>query len=221
MTTNAREYLKSLVEALLVFCITTIVVSLIHYSEIRGSSVFIPAVWGLGALLPRVRDKSAISLLGLTRSHLALGLKYYLLSTLVLFPLFGGGFLVYCRLGMPLPRPIVPSGVSLTEWILYQFIFVGVFEELFFRGYLQTQVEGISCAMTSWKIGIFGLPIVASAFLFSVAHVAVELNPARFVVFLPGLLFAWLRAKTGSLVAPILSHGSANIFFMVMLESVS
>jgi hypothetical protein len=41
---------------------------------------------------------------------------------------------------------------------------------------------------------------------------------ARFVVFFPCLTFGWLRARTGFLVAPILSHGSANVFFYVVAE---
>jgi membrane protease YdiL (CAAX protease family) len=168
-----------------------------------------------------LRGGPTSSLLGLSRSHVALGLKYYILSTIVIFPLFGGGFFLYRQLGLPHPGPIVPFGTSLAEWILYQFIFVGAFEEFFFRGYLQGQAEKIASAVSPGRMWIFRLPIVSSAFFFSIAHVAVELEVARFVVFFPGLLFAWLRARTGSLVAPILSHGSANVFFMLLLKSVS
>jgi membrane protease YdiL (CAAX protease family) len=140
---------------------------------------------------------------------------------MVIFPLFGGGFFLYRQLGLPHPGPIVPFGTSLTEWVLYQFAFVGVFEELFFRGYLHGQAEKIASAVFSERMWVFWLPIVSSAFLFGIAHVAVKLEPAGLVVFFPGLLFAWLRARTGSLVAPILSHGSANVFFMFLLKSFS
>jgi membrane protease YdiL (CAAX protease family) len=213
--------LKDITETLLVFLITTIAVSLIRCGEVTGRSILVPAMWALGALVPMLRGGPTSSLLGLSRSHVALGLKYYILSTIVIFPLFGGGFFLYRQLGLPHPGPIVPFGTSLAEWILYQFIFVGAFEEFFFRGYLQGQAEKIASAVSPGRMWIFWLPIVSSAFFFSIAHVAVELEVARFVVFFPGLLFAWLRARTGSLVAPILSHGSANVFFMLLLKSVS
>jgi membrane protease YdiL (CAAX protease family) len=111
----------------------------------------------------------------------------------------------------------VPQGVSIAEWILYQFAMVAVFEELFFRGYLQKQFERISSTMQSGDMAIFWLPVITSACLFALAHVIVELNPLRMATFFPGLLFAWLRAKTGSLIAPVLSHGSANVFAMFFL----
>ena len=213
--------MKNITETLLVFSITTIAVSLIRCGEVTGRSILVPAMWALGALLPMLRGEPTSSLLGLSKSHLALGLKYYIMSTIVIFPLFGGGFFLYRQLGSPHPGTIVPFGTPLTKWILYQFAFVGVFEELFFRGYLYGQAEKIASAVSPGRRWIFWLPIVSSAFLFAIAHVVVELNVAGFVVFFPGLLFAWLRARTGSLVAPILSHGSANVFFMLLLESVS
>ncbi|MDT8366604.1 MAG: CPBP family glutamic-type intramembrane protease [bacterium] len=67
----------------------------------------------------------------------------------------------------------------------------------------------------------FWLPIVVTVLLFSLAHVAVDLDPARLAVFFPGLLFGWLRAKTGTLLAPILSHGSANLLSMLLINTVS
>lgn len=213
--------MNCIIKALLIVIIATASASFIRLWEIPGGSVFIPAIWALGALLPTSREKETLSSLGLTLSNLALSLKHYLLSTMIIFPLFGGGLFLYNRMGMPIPRSIFPSGVSLIGWILYQFAVVGIFEELFFRGYLQKEAGKISRAMGFREKETFWIPIVASAFFFGMAHTAVELNPARFVVFFPGLLFAWLRARTGSLLAPILSHGSANVFYMLLLNALS
>jgi hypothetical protein len=218
---NTRGSFKDITEILLVFLIITTAVSLIQRGEVIGRSIFVPAVWALGALVPVLRGEPTSPLLGLSRSRLAPGLKYYILSTIVIFPLLAGGFFLYRQLGLPHPAPIVHYGKSLTEWILYQFFVVAVFEELFFRGYLQEQTEKIASAVFSGRMWIFWLPIVSSAFLFGVAHVAVELKVAGFLAFFPGLLFAWLRARTGFLLAPILSHGSANVFSMLLLKSVS
>ena len=213
--------MKNIIKTPLIFSITVVTVSLIRLTGIPGSSLSIPSIWALGAIIPTLTEKRALSSLGLTRSNSVLSLKYYLLSTLILFPLFGGGLLFCHRMGMLLPRSILPSEVFLRDWIFYQFAVVGIFEELFFRGYLQQQAEKISLNMGCREEATFWIPIVASAFFFGIAHAAVELNPARFVVLFPGLLFAWLRAKAGSLLAPVLSHGSANVFYMLLLNALS
>jgi membrane protease YdiL (CAAX protease family) len=211
----------SLLKTLLVFCVTTTAVSFIHYQKVGEESVMIPAVWALGALLANGRQESVTTIFGLTKPQLAIGLKYYLFSTLVIFPLFGGVFLLYYRLGMPILRQSIPAGMPLADWVMYQFIGVGIFEELFFRGYIQTHLEDRATDKTATQFWIFWRPIVASAFLFGVAHVIVTQNPMTFAVFFPGLLFGWLRAKTGSLIAPICSHGTANVFGMMLIRSVS
>lgn len=218
---TGQNNLRNIIEVLLIFSIAIVAVSFIRFLGISGSSALIPAIWAVGALLPALRENRALSSLGLTRSNFAFSLKQYLLSTMILFPLFGGGLFFYQKMGMPTPRAILPSGLYLTEWIVYQFAVVAVFEELFFRGYLQKKTEEISDAMGFRRKEYFWLAIIASAFFFGMAHIVVELNPARFVVFFPGLLFAWLRAKTESLLAPVLSHGSANVFYMIILNALS
>ena len=213
--------MKGITENLLVFFLATFVVTLIQQSGLRGRSIIIPAIWALGAWLPigkaELRSRGSRSL----KPLLSTGLRYYLLSTCIMFPLFGGGFFLYCRLGLPYPKFDMPLGVSLIEWTCYQFFLVGIFEELFFREYLYSQAKIIAPVLLSRKIWIFWAPILYSAFLFGIAHVVVDLNPARFFVFIPGLLFAWLRARTGSLIAPVLSHGSSNVFYMLLLKAVS
>ena len=128
---------------------------------------------------------------------------------------------MYKRMGMPVLDLTIPRGVSVGDWVLYQLTMVAVFEELFFRGYLQGWFERIAVGLVSRQTMIFWFPVVASAFLFALAHMIVALNVAGFVVFFPGLLFAWLRAKTGSLLPPVLAHGSANVFAQFLIRSVS
>src|SRR4029079_18211845 len=79
--------------------------------------------------------------------------------------------------------------------ILEQFLVIGLSEEMFFRGYLQTQLDrswGRPWTIFGARVGI-GF-ILASA-LFAVCHVF-HGGPARLVVFFPGLLYGWLRART-------------------------
>lgn len=213
--------MKEVTENLLVFLLATFAVALVQQSGISGRSIIVPSIWALGAWLPTGKGELRPTRSRPLKPLLSSALKYYFLSTIILFPLFGGGFFLYCRLGLPSPKFDMPLGVSLIEWICYQFFLVGIFEELFFREYLYSQAKNIVPGVFSGEIWVFWAPIVYSAFLFGVAHVVVDMNPAGFFVFIPGLLFAWLRARTGSLIAPVLSHGSSNVFYMLLLRSVS
>jgi hypothetical protein len=59
----------------------------------------------------------------------------------------------------------------------------------------------------------FELPLsgIICAALFAVAHVAYETSWQRILVFFPALVFAWLRHRTNSILAPILFHGTCNV----------
>lgn len=96
--------------------------------------------------------------------------------------------------------------------ILTQFILVAIPEELFYRGYLQTRLDGL--------VGrdrlIFGVPVnvtsvVLSSALFAVGHVVTIPSPQRLAVFFPSLLFGWMRRASGGILAPALYHAACNI----------
>lgn len=207
--------------SILVFVVATACVALLAYNKIRARPVLIPAVWAMGALLPAIRGRLPARFLGLTAAKAWLSIKYYALTTLILFPLYMGGVLLWEKLGGVMPQERAELDVSAVQWVAYQFAFVAFFEELFFRGYLQGQAERLAAArfpagrMARWA------PVAASAFLFAAAHVLIDLDPTRFAVFFPGLLFAWLRTVTGSLLAPVLSHGTANVFALYFMNCMS
>jgi membrane protease YdiL (CAAX protease family) len=213
--------LNELAKNLPVFLLTTVAVAFIRQSGLRGGSILVPAIWALGAWLPAGISQSRPTRTRPLKSLLPTALKYYILSSIIVFPLFGGGFFLYCRMGLPYPEMGLPPGVSLTKWIFYQFLFVGIFEELFFREYIYSSAKRIALPGRPETAWMHWVPIVYSALLFGIAHVIVDMNPAKFIVFFPGLLFAWLRARTGSLLAPVLSHGSSNVFYLLLLKSIS
>jgi len=206
---------------LLVFAFVTVVAILVRQLNIPFSSIVIPALWGLGAVLPLRTGEGDLLSLGFTPPQFKKGLKYFIISSAIVFPIYTGAFYASLHLGITVPAGLIAPGVSFFKWIIYHFIVVAFFEELFFRGYLQGRFEEYAKRSFSRAGPVFWLPVVAAAFLFAFAHVAVDLDPARMVVFFPGLLFGWLRAKTGSLLAPILSHGSANVLSMLLIKSVS
>ena len=42
------------------------------------------------------------------------------------------------------------------------------------------------------------------------------LQPWRLATFFPGLLFGWLRARTGNVVAPAVAHALSNLLLVVL-----
>ncbi|MCI0724617.1 MAG: CPBP family intramembrane metalloprotease [Acidobacteria bacterium] len=98
--------------------------------------------------------------------------------------------------------------------ITYHLLYHAIPEELFFRGYLQQRVA-------SWAKSIgqvhLGLPIFLSALLFAIAHLLVSPGWQRAAVFLPGLAMAWLRQRTGGLLAPAGFHWLANLIAAVLV----
>jgi membrane protease YdiL (CAAX protease family) len=205
---------------ILIFIFITAAIAVIQQVGWSFGSFLIPALWGLAAILPLRAGEGNLLTFGLMAPRLRINIRYFLLSSLVVFPLFAAGFRLYVRWGFFLPVTIPFEGVSIPNWLAYNFLAVALFEELFFRGFVQGRFERFAVARIEGQAVRFWTPILVSSLLFAVAHVAVYLDPLRLAVFFPGLLFGWLRAKSDSLLAPILSHGTANLVSMLLIGSV-
>ena len=103
------------------------------------------------------------------------------------------------------------------SWLVYQFLYVAVAEEVFFRGYVQANVARL-LAQRRWPSEAMRrtLALLASAACFAAAHAIVQGRMISLVTFVPGLLLAWLFLRTRSLLAPILFHGLANVTYGIM-----
>lgn len=102
---------------------------------------------------------------------------------------------------------------------LSQILVVALPEELFFRGYLWFRLE--QRFAVRWRV--LGAPVgfawLLTSVLFAVGHVAVDLDPRRFAVFFPALVFGWMRARTGSIVAGLGFHALCNLLSDVLYET--
>lgn len=126
---------------------------------------------------------------------------------------------------------ILPEGLRLpAAWSAYHglgFVYevaIGLFavalaEEVFHRGYLMSALE------ERWppRRRIFGVPLglgaVLSSLLFAVGHLVSMAQLGRLATFFPGLVFAWLWRRSGSLWAPALFHTAANLLMDGLLAS--
>ena len=88
------------------------------------------------------------------------------------------------------------------------FLFVGLAEELLFRGLIQRDLAGAF----GWKWGLFG-----AAALFSVMHLTWRSIPELGFVFIAGLILGALYLKTKNLTAPIVVHGANNVMLVAIL----
>jgi hypothetical protein len=88
-------------------------------------------------------------------------------------------------------------------------------EEFFYRGYLTMRFE------ERWppRISILGAPMgrgaLLAAALFAVGHL-LEPAPWRLAVFFPALVFAWLRARTGTVTAAAICHFAFNAWLLLL-----
>jgi membrane protease YdiL (CAAX protease family) len=89
-------------------------------------------------------------------------------------------------------------------------------EELFFRGYLQGRLELLWPAKRKLFATPFGSAILTASAVFALAHFVGEYRPDRLGPFFPALVFGLLRARTGSLVAPVTYHAFCNILSDVL-----
>jgi uncharacterized protein len=149
---------------------------------------------------------------------------------LLTFPPFVAGFFVFydqvCAVATgPLARSF---GAMCRHWLgragghlhappdaallaLSQLVVVAIPEELFFRGYLMERLERVWPPTHRLLGAKVGWALVVSSALFAIGHVAVVPNPQRLAVFFPGLLFGWMRARTGSIAAGALYHALCNM----------
>ncbi len=128
------------------------------------------------------------------------------------------GIWLMTHLDLPIPlKPTITGRADWLSWLLYQFLYVAVAEEVFFRGYVQANVSKALQHGYAKRNAIQPLiAIVISAACFAVAHVIVQDRIISLLTFFPGLLLAWVFARTGSVLAPILLHGLANITYGVI-----
>lgn len=106
-----------------------------------------------------------------------------------------------------------PRWGELLRLLPAQLVFVALKEEYFFRGVLQPSLEPKEGPGRRVLGAPMGRGALAGAALFALAHLdpLSGLDPSRLLTFFPALWFAWLRARTGSILPALLAHAVANL----------
>jgi membrane protease YdiL (CAAX protease family) len=88
-------------------------------------------------------------------------------------------------------------------------------EEFFYRGYLTLRLEERWPPATRILGAPIGRAAMLAAALFAVGHL-LEPAPWRLAVFFPALVFAWLRARTGTVVGAAVCHFVFNVWLLLL-----
>lgn len=104
----------------------------------------------------------------------------------------------------------------LINLVLVQLLLVALPEEVFYRGYLQTRLDGL----VGRDVKLFGVEVnlaslVLTSALFAIGHYVTIPSPHRLAVFFPSLLFGWMRRATGGVIAPTIYHAACNLLVEV------
>ena len=178
----------------------------------RGAWLAVPVVLFLAAMVPTLLRHNNLAEIGLRLwDRPAKNLRLLGGICLVVFPVLLCSVLLLKHYSVPLPLcPAVPEKGWLL-WLMYQFLYVAVAEETFFRGYLQTNIRRLLTDAVQRNSAFSALVvIIISAAVFAVFHSVLGGDLIAMLTFLPGLILGWLFFRTGSLLAPILFHGLAN-----------
>lgn len=131
----------------------------------------------------------------------------------LVLPLYAVGFDVWQT--QVLHKLRVAPGMAvyggLPEQALVQLGAVALPEELFFRGYVQGRLTMLWPPLRQVAGVPVGRAVVLAALLFAAVHLVAVPAPFRMLVFFPGLLFGWLRARSGSAVAAAVLHAACNV----------
>ncbi|MGD2177775.1 MAG: CPBP family intramembrane metalloprotease [Anaerolineae bacterium] len=134
-----------------------------------------------------------------------------------------GAYAIYALVGLVLPAIIVGVDRSLLLEFVEQVVYIGVAEEVFFRGYL----TGRLC---NWLGNLKGL--LLSALIFGAAHVVSRLSQHGFAyplhdvqlgleTFVGGLLFGFIYLRARSILPGTILHVATNAYIARFIDMLS
>jgi len=215
---SKRPNISLLTETAVVTIIAIIAVRILGTSSIIKTSWFVvaPGILITAALVPTVITRRDFVGIGFNKSQIRHSLSLLGWACIAAFPPMVLGLWLMSYWGFELPlRAVMPPAQGWFCWLFYQFMYISVAEEVFFRGYIQDNILRLTGTIAQERQRLLQwISIVISAGCFTAAHIMVQGKIISVLIFLPGLVLGWLFVRTRSLLAPILFHGLANTIYL-------
>ena len=208
-----------LIEIVLVTITAILAIGALNSGFLSGAAWFVaPGILVAAAIIPTAIKRRKFAEIGFNVKQIRLVLVVVCWTCVVAFPVMFCGLWLLKSYGLDLPlRPMLPEGQNWACWLFYQFMYVAVAEEVFFRGYVQGNILRLTSTVKQQQCGLQQwISTTLSAACFAAAHIIVQGQIISVLTFLPGLILGWLFIRTRSLLAPILFHGLANICYFLM-----
>ena len=214
-----RHNISLLLETALITSAVIFAIKVFKASSVAiGDWLVVPCILVSAALIPTAIRKNKFSNIGFNRNRLGFTVRIVLWTCFILFPAVFLGCWLLNHWGLEWPlRPVLPVRLNWPAWLFYQFMYIAVAEEVFFRGYVLSNILSLTNRITAHRPGLHHwISIILSAAVFAVAHLLVQGGVMSLLTFLPGLVLGWLFIRTRTLLAPILFHGLANSFYCLL-----
>ena len=95
-----------------------------------------------------------------------------------------------------------------------QFLCIALPEEFFYRGYLMTNLQKLLSGARSGAKYVPVAAIVISSMIFALAHFPTG-GAERLLTFFPGLLFGFIRYRTGGILGAAACHAACNLMMVL------
>ncbi len=106
---------------------------------------------------------------------------------------------------------------DIVETLLKNTFLVGLPEELFYRGFLETRLERLWPTRWAPLLIPISRTVILASFLFALGHFVGEWNPARLGPFFPAFLFSACARTSGSIAGAVVLHGLSNAFSAILM----
>lgn len=212
----ARDARAIWIEVLVIYAI---VIAAIGAFKLLSFVPFIAEnLWGIAGLLflfvplEYLHHKGAdLEAFGLTWKHLGRGVLWAVIWMAITFPLYVPAYKWwFSRQSFHFALP----GDFWMEVVGF-FLLVALPEEVFYRGYMQSRLDGVFKGRVRILGAEVGWSLIVTSVLFALGHL-VTFRWDRLGTFFPSLVFGWIRARTGSIAGAVIFHAMCNIWAQVL-----
>jgi membrane protease YdiL (CAAX protease family) len=157
------------------------------------------------------RRRETVSFFENSFNDLVKSLGWFLVISVAIFPILEVGDRYFQEIFFN-ARYVGGNYKGLLTFALFQLVLVAIPEEIFYRGYVQPQLNRVWGRPWKFLGASFGKSLIFTSFLFAFSHSLIQLKWWHFSIFFPSLVFAWLRERTGAVTAGALFHTLSNTY---------